>query len=73
MLRWLSVGICAVIIFCLTAAPALADTGTYRITDYTVQLEPQNDGTVRITITQDWIVNSGSIPWVTIGLPNSHF
>jgi len=55
------------------ATPVLADTGTYRITDYHVRLEPQNDGTVRITITQNWIVNSGNIPWITVGLPNSHF
>ena len=73
MLWWLSVGICALIVICLAAAPVLADTGTYRITDYHVRLEPQNDGTVRITVTQDWVVNSGNIPWITVGLPNSHF
>jgi hypothetical protein len=38
-----------------------------------VRLEPQIDGTVRITVTQDWVVNSGNIPWITVGLPNSHF
>ena len=73
MLRWLSVGICALVVIGATAAPVLADTGTYRITDYRVKLEPQNDGTVRITITQNWVVNSGNIPWITVGLPNSHF
>jgi hypothetical protein len=73
MLRWLPAGICTLIAFTLIATPAHADTGTYRITDYIVQLEPQNDGSVRITIEQDWVVNSGSIPWVTVGLPNSHF
>jgi hypothetical protein len=55
------------------AAPVLADTGTYRIADYHARLEPQNDGTVRINITQDWVVTSGNIPWITVGLPNSHF
>ena len=44
MLRWLSVGICALIIACLAATPALADTGTYRITDYTVKLAKQRHG-----------------------------
>ena len=73
MLRWLSVGICALIIACLAATPALADTGTYRITDYTVKLEPQSNGTVRITVSQDWKVTGGNIPWITVGLPNSHF
>ncbi len=73
MLWWLSAGICALIVVFLTVTPALADTGTYRITNYVVRLEPQNDGSVRITIEQDWVVNSGAIPWVTVGLPNSHF
>ena len=73
MLRWLPIGICALIVVCLAVTPVLADTGTYRITDYRVRLEPQNDGTVRITITQNWVVNSGNIPWITVGLPNSHF
>jgi hypothetical protein len=73
MLRWLSAGICALIIACLAASPALADTGTYRITDYTVKLEPQSNGTVRMTFSQDWVVNSGNIPWITVGLPNTHF
>ena len=73
VLRWLSAGICALIVICLAVTPVLADTGTYGITDYRVRLEPQNDGNVRITITQDWVVNSGNIPWITVGLPNSHF
>jgi uncharacterized membrane protein len=70
---WLSVGICAVIVACLFVNPVLADTGTYSITSYHVKLEPQDDGNVRITITQDWAVDSGNIPWVTVGLPNSHY
>ena len=73
VLRWLSAGICALIVICLAVTPVLADTGTYGITDYRVRLEPQNDGNVKITITQDWVVNSGNIPWITVGLPNSHF
>jgi len=50
-----------------------ADTGTYRISDYIITLEPQNDGQVRITVEQQWQVLSGDIPWVTVGLPNENF
>jgi hypothetical protein len=73
MLRWLSAGICALILVLFTVVPVSSDTGTYRITDYTVRLEPQNDGTVKISMEQVWLVTGGSIPWVTVGLPNSHF
>jgi hypothetical protein len=74
MLRRLSAGILALAVIFLVVAPALAaDTGTYGISDYTVRLEPQSDGQVRITVQQTWRVLTGHIPWVTVGLPNSHF
>jgi hypothetical protein len=55
------------------SVPARADTGTYRISNYIVILEPQNDGQVKITYEQQWNVLSGDIAWVTVGLPNSSF
>jgi hypothetical protein len=76
VLRRLSFGISVPVIVMLlaTALPALAaDTGTYGISDYTVTLEPQSSGQVRITIGQEWRVLGGHIPWVTVGLPNSNF
>jgi hypothetical protein len=73
MLRRLSPGILVLAFLLLAAIPAYADTGTYRISDYIITLEPQSDGQVRITIEQQWQVLSGSIPWVTVGLPNEKF
>jgi len=52
---------------------ALADTGTYRILDYTVKLTPRSDGKVEIVYYQKWLVTGGHIPWITIGLPNSSY
>jgi hypothetical protein len=73
MLRWLSSGIFVLAILLLAVIPAYADTGTYKISDYIVTLEPQNDGQVKITIEQQWQVLSGDIPWITVGLPNAKF
>jgi hypothetical protein len=74
MLRGLSAGIFALVIFLAAAViPVRADTGTYGLSGYIVTLEPQNDGQVRITVEQQWKVLSGDIPWVTVGLPNDHF
>jgi hypothetical protein len=76
MLRWLSAGILALVtlaVLLLAAVPAYADTGTYKINEYIVTLEPRNDGRVLITVAQQWEVLSGSIPWVTVGLPNRYF
>ena len=74
VLRRLSAGILVLAVLLLISAAALAaDTGTYGISDYTVRLEPQPDGQVRMTVAQTWRVMSGDIPWVTVGLPNSHF
>jgi hypothetical protein len=76
MQRWLSPGIFALVLLLTlftAAVPVSADTGTYRITDYVVTLEPQSSGEVRITCEQKWLVTGGNIPWITVGLPNSHF
>jgi hypothetical protein len=74
MLRWLPAGI-FVLIFLLAAVISVSakDTGAYRIPVYTVSLEPQNDGRVKMTYFQEWEVISGHIPWVTVGLPNSNY
>ncbi len=53
--------------------PVAADTGTYEIPDYTVTLEPQNNGDVKITYEQTWKVLSGDIPWITVGLANEQY
>jgi len=73
LLRGLPAGIFALVVIAMSGVPALADTGTYKIDDYTVTLEPQDNGQVRIMFEQTWVVLSGDIPWVTVGLPNSHF
>jgi hypothetical protein len=74
VLRRLSAGILVLAVLLLATTPVFgADTGTYGISEYTVRLEPQPDGQVRMTIEQTWRVLSGDIPWVTVGLPNSHF
>ena len=73
MLRWMPSGIFALILFLAVAVPVSADTGTYRISNYIITLEPQSDGQVRITYEQQWKVLSGDIPWITVGLPNSSF
>jgi membrane protein implicated in regulation of membrane protease activity len=78
MRRWLSAGIFALVVLLaagLLAAvvPAAADTGTYEIPDYTVTLEPQNNGDVKITYEQTWKVLSGDIPWITVGLANEQY
>jgi hypothetical protein len=73
MLWRLSAGILAIVFLLLAVVPVFADTGTYKISDYVVTLEPQSDGQVRITVVQNWQVLSGDIPWITVGLPNKNF
>jgi hypothetical protein len=74
VLRWLSAGILALVAALLATGPvAQADTGTYRLSEYAVVLEPQNSGAVRISYEQRWEVLSGNIPWITVGLANSNF
>jgi hypothetical protein len=64
-----------VIIMVILFIPAqvLADTGTYKIDNYTVTLTPQSDGSVDISYYQQWTVLSGNIPWITVGLPNTSY
>lgn len=50
-----------------------ADTGTYTIEDQTVNLAIRTDGNVNISYSITMSVQSGNIPWVTVGLPNSNF
>ncbi len=73
LLRWLSAGILALVFLLNISAAVLGDSGTYRITNYAVILEPRSDGQVKITYDQTWQVLGGNIPWVTVGLPNSNF
>ncbi len=73
VLRWLSPGILALAALLVVAVPARADTGTYRITDYVVTLEPQSNGAVKITYEQTWQVLSGNIPWITVGMANGGY
>ncbi|HNX40084.1 MAG TPA: hypothetical protein PKK11_05835 [Methanothrix sp.] len=57
----------------LLIAGSSADTGTYRITDYTVTLAPKLSGEIAMDYSQTWLVTGGNIPWVTVGLPNSNY
>jgi hypothetical protein len=57
----------------LMAANCHADTGTYRITDYSVTLNPKPNGEVVMDYSQTWLVTGGNIPWVTVGLANANY
>jgi hypothetical protein len=72
MLGWLSAGIFFLVLL-LMPVLAVADTGTYEITNYVATLEPQSDGKVKTTYEQEWKVLSGNIPWITVGLPSNNF
>ena len=50
-----------------------ADTGTYEILNYTVELTPLSDGSVNMTYYQEWLCTGGHIPWVTVGTANGNF
>lgn len=75
MLRWLSAGIFVLTFLLVITVPikAASDTGTYQILNYVTTLEPQRNGGVKITYEQEWQVLSGNIPWVTVGMSNSHY
>ena len=73
MLRWLSAGILGLVFLLGLALPVHADTGTYRITNYVVTLEPQSSGAVKMTYEQTWQVLTGNIPWITVGLANTSY
>jgi hypothetical protein len=53
--------------------PIYADTGTYEILNYAVELTPLSDGSVNMTYYQEWLCTGGYIPWVTVGTANSNF
>ena len=57
----------------LMAANCNADTGTYRITDYSVTLNPKSNGDIVMDYSQTWLVTGGYIPWVTVGLANANY
>jgi hypothetical protein len=57
----------------LLPIPIYADTGTYEILNYTVELTPLSDGSVNMTYYQEWLCTGGHIPWVTVGTANSNF
>ncbi len=57
----------------LLPVPTYADTGTYEILDYAVELTPLDDGGVHMTYYQEWLCTGGYIPWVTVGTANSDF
>jgi hypothetical protein len=57
----------------LLPIPIYADTGTYEILNYTVELTPLSDGSVSMTYYQEWLCTGGHIPWVTVGTANSNF
>ncbi len=57
----------------LMATNGLADTGTYRIIDYSVTLNPMPNGEILMDYSQTWLVTGGYIPWVTVGLSNANY
>jgi hypothetical protein len=68
--------IAAIFFITLTLLPVptyAADTGTYEILNYTVELTPSSDGSVNMTYHQEWLCTGGHIPWVTVGTANSNF
>ena len=48
-----------VLVFLCIPAPVFADTGTYKIDNYTVTLTPKSDGSVDIAYYQQWTCLSG--------------
>ncbi len=52
---------------------ASADTGTYTIVRYSIEIDPQPDGSWIADYLQEWTVTGGHIPWVTVGLPHSRY
>jgi hypothetical protein len=57
----------------LLPIPTYADTGTYEILNYTVELTPLSDGSVNMAYYQEWLCTGGHIPWVKVGTANSNF
>jgi hypothetical protein len=68
--------IAAIFFITLTLLPIpthAADTGTYEILNYAVELTPSSDGSVNMTYYQEWLCTRGHIPWVTVGTADSNF
>jgi hypothetical protein len=73
MRRVLLIAAIFLVALALLPVPIYADTGTYEILDYAVELTPLDDGGVRMTYYQEWLCTGGYIPWVTVGTANSNF
>jgi len=73
MRRVLLIAAISFIVLALLPVPTYADTGTYEILNYTVELTPSSDGSVNMTYYQEWLCTGGDIPWVTVGTANGNF
>jgi hypothetical protein len=73
MRRVLLIAAMFLITLTLLPIPTCADTGTYEILNYTVELTPLSDGSVNMTYYQEWLCTGGHIPWVTVGAANGNF
>jgi hypothetical protein len=73
MRRVLLIAAIFLITLTLLPVPICADTGTYEILNYAVELTPLSDGSVNMTYYQEWLCTGGHIPWVTVGTANSNF
>lgn len=73
MRRVLLIAAMFLITLALLPVPIYADTGTYEILNYAVELTPLSDGSVNIAYYQEWLCTGGHIPWVTVGTANSNF
>jgi hypothetical protein len=74
MNRVLLIAASFLIALALLAIPIYAaDTGTYEILDYRVELTPLSNGSVNMAYYQEWLCTGGHIPWVTVGTANSNF
>lgn len=62
-----------VLLMILIVPAALADTGTYEISQEHVSLIPNTDRTTTLEYTVTFLVTGGNIPWVTLGTPNSDY
>lgn len=61
------------IVLMLLVSSVLADTGTYTINKEAVEVSLNNDGSADLNYQITMTVNSGNIPWATIGMPNSNY
>lgn len=73
MRRLLLIAAIFLITLTLLPIPIYADTGTYEILNYVVELTPLSDGSANMAYYQEWLCTGGHIPWVTVGTANSDF